>query len=554
MDNQDNVNCPMNPIPNSGLFSPIKESPHKMPQPGRDNRFLYQISPYPSNLGINSTPSKQLNFGNGLCHSLGETPLGVKMNIQLSPFENNGIEVSNQKTQGQQRGQGFSGYSPYNQHFLSNSNQRIMEYNNYYGGFKGVNLASRFDEIEKTKPIQNNTKNSYSEQKNKEENIDNNNNINNNNEGTGNNPIYTEKPINVQKYKKFLFEQNDENSSSLQDNSNESINNGNINKKNENNKINISIESSSLLSDLKNIYGNNLVKNEFIFNSLNSSVLSNISFPKIDNNNRNLIQNQNIIINKKSLKNNEYAISNINSTTNISSSEKPASKCTCKNTNCLKFYCECFANGRFCDNCVCENCKNTQEFKELRFEKYNLIISRNPKAIQKINSTKRSWTCKCKNSNCSKKYCDCYQNGRFCTSKCRCVNCYNKNNGKTNIHEKKIKRIRGVKKEKMNLLINRKNKKRKIIKNDENENKNKKGEDIINEIENENEKKLKDPLFNFYTPKKQRNNFDKNNFIYYQNESTTAALTGKKDRRKKLFDYKDKKIKDVYTKLTMDSA
>jgi hypothetical protein len=91
-------------------------------------------------------------------------------------------------------------------------------------------------------------------------------------------------------------------------------------------------------------------------------------------------------------------------------------------------------------------------------------------------------------------------------------------------------------------------------KKDENENKNKKSEDIINEIENENEKKLKDPLFNFYTPKKQRNNFDKNNFIYYQNESTTAALTGKKERRKKLFDYKDKKIKDVYTKLTMDSA
>ena len=68
--------------------------------------------------------------------------------------------------------------------------------------------------------------------------------------------------------------------------------------------------------------------------------------------------------------------------------EKPIFKCTCKNSNCLKFYCECFANGKFCDNCNCQNCKNTQENKDLRLEKYNLIISRNPKALQKINSTK----------------------------------------------------------------------------------------------------------------------------------------------------------------------
>ena len=71
------------------------------------------------------------------------------------------------------------------------------------------------------------------------------------------------------------------------------------------------------------------------------------------------------------------------------------------------------------NNCSCSNCKNTIDNKELRAQKYDEIISRNPKALQKINSTKRSWTCKCKNSNCLKKYCDCLQNGRCCTSKCK---------------------------------------------------------------------------------------------------------------------------------------
>ena len=542
MDNQDNPNCPKNHMPNSELFSPIKESPHKIIQQGRDNRYLYQLStPYLSNIGLNSTPSKKPDYGNGFCPSLGETPLGLNMNMPFSPF-NSRIEISNQKVQGHQRGQSFNGYSPCNQNFLSpNSNQRTMMNNNRYG-VKGVNLNQRFNEVQEKSPNQDNSKN-FSEKKNKE------NNNNSKNQEIGNYMIYKDKNLNLQKYKNLLFNQNDENSSSAQENSNENINNEN-NKKTENNKFNFIIESSSLLSDIKNIYENNTTKNEYIINSLNTNVLSNISLPKTDNNSQSLVQNQIIKNNKKSLKKKEIIISNINSTTNISSSEKPASKCTCKNTNCLKFYCDCFANGKYCDNCSCENCKNTQEFKELRLEKYNLIISRNPKAIQKINSTKRSWTCKCKNSNCSKKYCDCYQNGRCCTSKCRCINCCNKNNGK-NSKEKKIKRIRGIKKEKVNLLIKKKYKKRKIIKNDENLNDNKNNEDIINKKENE--KKLKVSSMNFYTPKKQRNSFDKNNFIYYQFESTTAALTGKKEVRR-LFDNKDRKRNDVYTKLSMETT
>ena len=127
-------------------------------------------------------------------------------------------------------------------------------------------------------------------------------------------------------------------------------------------------------------------------------------------------------------------------------------KCNCKNSSCLKFYCECFANGKCCENCLCCNCKNKPEFENLRQEKYKNIIMRNPKAIQQINSTKKSWTCNCKNSNCKKKYCDCFQNGKSCTSKCKCLNCLNKtnninySNGNNSGEMRKVKRIRGGKK------------------------------------------------------------------------------------------------------------
>ena len=337
---------------------------------------------------------------------------------------------------------------------------------------------------------------------------------------------------------------NDDNTSSIQYNINDNIKNDN-NKTILQNNINITMESS-LISNLKEIYGCNIIKNEYIFDSLNTNVLSDFSLLQKEKN----ILTQNIQFFKKPLKNNEFAISNINSTTNLSSNEKPASRCTCKNSNCLKFYCECFANGKFCDNCICVNCKNTQEFKELRLEKYNLIISRNPKAIQKINSTKRSWTCKCKNSNCSKKYCDCFQNKRFCTSKCKCINCFNKNNiSKNNNNERKIKRIRGIKKEKMCKLIRKKIKKHKNKKDNENID-NKIVNKNLEDNKDENEKKIKEPISNYYTPKKQRNNFDRNNYIYYQNEST--AFTGKKER-KKLFESKEKKRIDVYTKLQMEN-
>ena len=370
--------------------------------------------------------------------------------------------------------------------------------------------------------------------------------INNNNDNNIN------KNQNQKEFKKAFLDKISDENSSLQENMNLNENN---NKNLETDSINVIVDSS-YLSDIKSLYGNTLSKNEYIFSSINS-IRSSFSLSKKEkekekeNIDENIVNSQIIKSNKKILKNNEQIQSNVCSTANISSFEKPPIRCTCKNSNCLKFYCDCFSNGRFCDNCVCTNCKNTQENKDLRLEKYKLIISRNPKALQKINSKKRSWTCKCRNSNCTKKYCDCYQNKRFCTSKCRCINCLNKNMGgkPNNNNNNKMKRIRGIKREKMNnLIIKRKfRRNNKIITKNENKVSNNKEEN----------KNVKEQMINYYTPKKQRNHLDRNDiYIYDKKESTTATI---KRERRKFFEninnsnaYTEKKRKDVYTKLKMD--
>jgi hypothetical protein len=98
------------------------------------------------------------------------------------------------------------------------------------------------------------------------------------------------------------------------------------------------------------------------------------------------------------------------------------------------------------------------------------------------------------------------------------------------------------------LIMRRRFKGNKRIENNENSNNEK-------EEKNKIETEKKNPLDNFYTPKKQRNHLDKNDiYIYYKKESTTATLTGKKERRKLFESNTDKKRKDVFTKLQMDNV
>jgi hypothetical protein len=40
--------------------------------------------------------------------------------------------------------------------------------------------------------------------------------------------------------------------------------------------------------------------------------------------------------------------------------------CNCRNSRCLKLYCECFASGQYCFGCNCQACHNNPENDEMR--------------------------------------------------------------------------------------------------------------------------------------------------------------------------------------------
>ena len=153
--------------------------------------------------------------------------------------------------------------------------------------------------------------------------------------------------------------------------------------------------------------------------------------------------------------------------------------CNCKNSRCIKLYCECFRNETFCKDCNCECCLNKTD-NPTRKNTIAMIKQKNPSAFEpkfKPNKERfRSFVsepktdvvgnpldvfieisrgCNCKNSNCRKKYCECFQYGIECSAKCKCENCLNGNCGKRddnnghqinmsnfyNIEETELKRI-----------------------------------------------------------------------------------------------------------------
>ena len=180
---------------------------------------------------------------------------------------------------------------------------------------------------------------------------------------------------------------------------------------------------------------------KFVLNNINTDI--NFIFKPNDKNNN---KTQLFIFNNNDSNENNNINQNINNNSNENKIIKKNNKCSCKNSNCLKFYCECFSNGKYCNDCSCCNCKNTEEFNNLRLKKYNDKISADPTIFNRIYSTKKSWTCHCKSSNCIKNYCDCFRNGKSCNSKCKCIECHNQSIIKNNNKKKKIKRrLRGMK-------------------------------------------------------------------------------------------------------------
>lgn len=99
---------------------------------------------------------------------------------------------------------------------------------------------------------------------------------------------------------------------------------------------------------------------------------------------------------------------------------RPRKPCNCTKSQCLKLYCDCFANGEFCYMCNCMNCFNNLENEEHRNRAIKACLERNPHAFRpKIGKAKdvsgdvavRKHTkgCNCKRSGCLKNYCECYE-------------------------------------------------------------------------------------------------------------------------------------------------
>ena len=172
-------------------------------------------------------------------------------------------------------------------------------------------------------------------------------------------------------------------------------------------------------------YNNYQKYDKYIENDQNQKKCANLN-GKI---NMNINMNVNNNIYHVNIGENIYNNNNNSAFTQKIEEEKSKKKfsCKCKKSECLKLYCDCFANGEKCIGCNCSNCSNQIGNEFVINKTYEEVVGKNPIAM-KLNLQKESKVngCNCSKSNCLKKYCECFKAGLLCSSSCRCRICDNK--------------------------------------------------------------------------------------------------------------------------------
>ena len=226
----------------------------------------------------------------------------------------------------------------------------------------------------------------------------------------------------IEDFNKFPKNNESDNENPINNNNNNPINDNKSNNidKNGNTNYNISFNNFSFLTPNnrtlkekekeKEKLNDENEKDSVIKNNLIKTTSNKII---IDNNESNDINNNNTINTNQ----------NANANHNMFFTDYGLGyKCNCQKTQCNKFYCQCYNQGRYCFNCNCIDCNNKKP-ESVPTNKHQAEEETKDKKVITI-------SCTCTKSGCNKNYCECFKSKVKCTELCRCRNCENCEKGK----------------------------------------------------------------------------------------------------------------------------